>query len=207
MSDYNLFDHQKDLLRQMVRAFQKGCRADFSIFQNSMFVGVAFDGPNLHEQVACDVGDLVALNREGLIELHSRDGGSIMPRAMDAVRNDFVRQSEHVPAAGVHIHGGNVSFQIGDGNTANVQQNLNPSLTEVLALIQECHSLTASLDESSRSRTTEALDDLKSEITSPSLKKSRMLSFLASATKYATAGTALLAALSKLGHLVHHFMP
>jgi len=108
MSDYNLFDHQKELLRQMVHAFEKGCRTDFSIFQNSMFVGVAFDGPNLHEQVACDVGDLVALNREGLIELHSRAGGSIMPRAVEAVRNDFVRRSGRVPLPGVHIHGSNV---------------------------------------------------------------------------------------------------
>ena len=207
MSGFNLFDHQKRLLAHMVQAIEKGCRPEFTIYTASTFTGIVFEGKDgLHEQIECDPGDLLALDNEGLINLVSRESGILYQRAIDAVRSNFSDSSGPTGGPVFHIQGNVANIQSGNGNTANVQQNINPNFAEMLAIIQECRNLIGSTDAAGE-RAREALDDLEAEIKSGSPKKSRAISFLESASRYATAGSALAVALSKLAAALHklHF--
>jgi hypothetical protein len=207
MAGITLFDQQKHRLRQMVHAVEKGCRPGFTIFNNATFAGVLFEGANgVREQVECDPHDLVALHNEGLINLISRGSGTLVPQAIEAVRNNFAAPMASSRSTVIHIQGNVANIQSGDGNVAHVMQNVNPNLSEVLALIGECRNLIGSTDPC-HAQTQEALTDLEAEVKSGSPKKSRALLFLQSASRYAVAGTALAKSLGALGKALHgwHF--
>jgi len=90
MAEYNLFDHQKDLLRTMVAAYRRGCGPDFMSMSNSMFTGIVLIAKNgLREQIECDTSDLAALDKEGLIQLTTFNSGAISPRALRVVDDNF----------------------------------------------------------------------------------------------------------------------
>ncbi len=204
MAEYNLFDRAQGTLMLMVKAVEeKGCNRSFTIARNSMFRGLLFDGDaGQHEQVECKDEDLLDLAREGLVELESRGGGSITKAGVDAVHNNF--QRPYIPTAASVIHqifqGAVTNNQIGNHNTANIQQNIT---NEAITLIQECRGQLDTVNEADRQHAGEFLDDLEGEIKTGAPKQSKVLSYIKSVASYATAGTALVGSLAKLAHACH----
>ncbi len=122
--EYDLFEHQKELLRKMVAALKAGCGPDFmgaSGFGNGGIVLIGKNGRQ--EQIECNSDDLAALNREGLVEMSRFASGSIRPRTVLAVDNNFAVAASPVPASPSigsltqNIYGQSIQNAI--GNSAN----------------------------------------------------------------------------------------
>lgn len=199
-----LWPKQIELVKQMVEAVEAGCRSRFVIMNNSRFHGVVFEGDKgQHKQITCEYGDLVPLDGEKLITLRADGFGVVLPAAMDfAKTGQFPESSAGGDTYNIHAPVG--AIQSGQGNTATIEQNINPGLAETLAAIQECRSLITADDAEAR-EAKEALADLEDELKSKSPKKSRALSFLQTASKYAAATSTLATSFAKLAPLVAGF--
>lgn len=184
----------------------QGYPHEFHIHFNSEFKGVIFDGDKgIRDQVhcRCTKADLVALGLEHLIRRTSDLWGAVTKRGVDAAHNNFVRPTNPLEASPVHFHGNGNIIQTGNGNVATLHQSFGPDVREVRDLIEACRKSIDSLDAGEQDHTKEALDDLETEITSGSPKKSKVLSFLASATKHARAGTVAAQAFERLASALH----
>jgi hypothetical protein len=180
MADYKLFDNQRDILRKMVEAVDKGCRREFAITQNSMFKGVIFEGDNgKHAQIECTPGDLQAFVQQGLVNLMTRGSGSVTFRGVEAVKNNFKRRAEStagtttINIAG-GVHGSNV--QAGTGNVAAVTHSSGEVAAAILATIQEFRGLIESVDTGHREEVKQLLDIIESEAKSPAPSESKVWS-------------------------------
>jgi hypothetical protein len=128
MAEDSLFDHQKDLLREMVRAYKAGCGPDFMPVGNSMFSGIVLIGKNgRQQQIQCAASDLAALEREGLIQLTTVSSGTMTPRAIRAVDGNFASSESPAPSPisigniVQHLHGATVQNAIGSSITQSVE--------------------------------------------------------------------------------------
>ena len=98
----------------------------------------------------------------------------------------------------IHIQGNVANIQSGNGNVATVWQSINPDIGGIIDAIQVCRNSIGTLNQNERQQVADALEDLEAEVKSESPKKSKLISFLKSATEYATTGTALFTALEGL---------
>jgi len=180
MAEYELFDNQQNILRQMVEAVHNGCRRDFMFTTNGMFRGVIFEGDNgKHAQIECDPGDLQAFMQQGLISMMNRESGTLTFRGVEAVRNNFKRPVEpSSAAAAINIHGGvhGSNIQAGIGNIASVTHSSGETAAAILATIQEFRGLIESVDAAHREEAKQMLDIIESEAKSPAPSESKVWS-------------------------------
>ena len=84
-------------------------------------------------------------------------------------------EQEH--SSGNHIFNNSVVGAVVTGGMANVQQTINPKLSEVLELLEKSKLLLSGIEPDKRTEAIEALDDLKTELQSPNPKPSRIKAF------------------------------
>lgn len=185
MSAYDLLEHQKKIVREMVAVYQDTGQSNFFYVGSSAGFQILFDTKPQRRSVELSfVDDLHVLEQEGLVTLRLSPstgqlaGGSLKQSAVDAVAADFKRpslgpagiiQNYYAPVGAVHAGVGEIKIDV---------QNIGIGGDELIRLMESMRDALAELPAQDRSEAAELIDALEGEVRTQVPKQSRVKAFI-----------------------------
>jgi hypothetical protein len=177
--EYNLHEHQRQMLRELVQITQQNPGAEFAILGSTNAIKMG------QHTVRGTVSDLEALAAEGLVTMNKRGVGdfdayvgSVKKSAIDAVDSNFQRpgvttqvpiQNFYAPVGVVHTGQGNVTIQT---------QKVGLDGAEIGRLMKQMQGALSKVRVEQRTEVKELLEELDAEMKSAQPKQSRIKSYL-----------------------------
>lgn len=170
MSYYNLLDHQKRIVRELVKIYEETQASDFYFSSTSGGSAIWYEGPpDKRRHITASSSDLQALAAEDLIILKfsgrngEANGGSIRQSAVEAVRDEFrkplppsaggaVYQTFYAPVGAVNA---------GPSRIEITRLDVGASASDLAALIADLRDLAGQLPAPERAEAAENLNDLE----------------------------------------------
>lgn len=182
MAIYDLLEHQREILRLMVRMYEETGDGVFYYSATSTAVIVFFQAQPGKEQTQINVrfGDLDALAAEGLVLLRyntrgNLTGGQIRHSAVEAVKNDFQKPVAAAAAGTFNTFYAPVgAFHSGPGNISIDTQTVSVTPAELADAMKGLAEAIASMHGAARAEAAELLDDLQAELRAQVPKQSRV---------------------------------
>ena len=203
MPGYDLLDHQKQIVRDMVKIYEDTGISSFTFFGSSQARSLLFDTQPERMQVAIpSVDDLHVMAAEGLVTLRPGPkgimGGGLRQSAVDAVKSDFQRPASAPAGTIQHFYSPVGAVHSGPGNITIGIQDVGIAPADVAAAIADLRAGLDELDPAVKAEATEYLNELEAEVKAEVPKQSRIKSFVVSLCTAVSGGARFVSSLTSI---------